>query len=106
VILVSSAVMFSKLSLPFGSGRMHNRAFFASGDMDNTSSAHVSGQQRSQQSSETMEVSVQHDAHSLSMTYALEDPDHMTLSGDFLELPKFEPTLIPTLRFDPEDEKG
>jgi len=53
-----------------------------------------------------MEVSVQHDAHSLSMTYALEDPDHMTLSGDFLELPKFEPTLIPTLRFDPEDEKG
>jgi len=46
---------------------------------------------------------MQHSSPSLSTMWALEDSDHMKLAGDFLELPEFTPTLIPTLRFDPED---
>jgi len=51
-----------------------------------------------QQSNKATEVVVPHDRFSLSMMWALEDCDHMKFSGDFLDLPDIEPTLIPTFK--------
>jgi len=51
-----------------------------------------------QQSNKATEVVVPHDRFSLSMMWALDDCDHMKFSGDFLDLPDIEPTLIPTFK--------
>jgi len=48
-----------------------------------------------QQSSEATEVCVLPDSPILSMIWALEDCDHMQLSGDLFDLPEFQATLIP-----------
>jgi len=67
------------------------------------SSMQVSFQRCLQQSGETMDLAVQHKSPSLKMMWALEDSDHMTLSGDFLDLPELEPKMVPMLGLDPED---
>jgi len=59
-----------------------------------------------QQSSETTQDAVQQNSPPLNMMWALEDCDHMALSCELLDLPEWEPTWIPTLRFERENVRS